>query len=92
MSELQYSLQSLRYTSLEVGDQYNLKTHEQKASILLSKNSCTKAIMFWRCSSREKGSRQFHKLFFYLDHWISRSHEKPVERPTDLLTRLLGLW
>lgn len=87
MSELQYSLQSLRYTSLEVGDQYNLKTHEQKASILLSK-----AIMFWRCSSREKRSRQFHKLFFYLDHWISRSHEKPVERPTDLLTRLLGLW
>ena len=87
MSELQYSLQSLRYTSLEVGDQYNLKTHEQMASILLSK-----AIMFWRCSSREKRSRQFHKLFFYLDHWISRSHEKPVERPTDLLTRLLGLW
>lgn len=87
MSELQYSLQSLRYTSLEVGDQYNLKTHEQKASILLSK-----AIMFWRCSSREKRSRQFQKLFFYLDHWISRSHEKPVERPPDLLTRLLGLW
>ena len=90
MSELQYSLQSLpmKYTSLEVDDQYNFKIREQK----VAKNICVKVILFWICSSKEKRSREFIRLFFHLDHWISRSYEEPVEGPTNLLTRLLGLW
>ena len=94
MSELQYSLQSLpmQYTSLEVDDQYNFKIRVQKVSVMFSKNSCMKAILFWRCSSKEKRSREFNRLFFHLDHWISRSYEEPVEGPTNLLTRLPGLW